>query len=95
MSDALASALQQAIANKSVISTELANSIDIPLDFSGRIPCDPPRSDGARSCVQAQLEPANGERKGWHELDPKKMCASCACHWHLSCARNYALGVMR
>lgn len=76
----------------SIISKELADAIDVPLNATLKIACDVP---GQRNCIDAQIEPVNGKRKGWHDIDPKKMCASCACCWHLSCARNFALGVVR
>lgn len=78
----------------SIISKELSDAIDIPLDMAAKVRCDD-QPDGERNCIDPQLKPRAGKRIGWHQADPRKMCAGCACYWHLSCARNFALGVVR
>lgn len=86
---------------KTIVSKELADAIDVPLNAASQIDCDAEvrrahHGEAAqRNCIDPQLKPVGGQRKGWHEIKPSKMCASCACYWHLSCARNFALGVVR
>jgi hypothetical protein len=81
-------------ATVTIIDPKLADEIDVPLDRAAHVPCEYSGIDRA-NCIDGQLKPAGGKRKGWHDIDPKKMCASCACYWHLSAARNFALGVVR
>lgn len=69
-----------------IVSRPLADAIDGPLATAMSVPCE----RGQRNCIDGMLA-----KKGWHALDARKMCASCACYWHLSCARNFALGVVR
>jgi len=83
---------RRAYAPKSIIDRQLAGAIDEPLDIATRVKCD---NAGQRNCIDPQLEVRNGKAIGWNSLDPRKMCGSCACYWHLSCARNFALGVVR
>lgn len=82
------------MADEGIISKKLSDAIDKPLDMSAKVPCDIKTKDH-RNCIDDQLKPKGSARVGWHEINPKKMCASCACYWHLSCARNFALGVVR
>jgi hypothetical protein len=79
----------------SIIDKKLADAIDGPLDRAQNIPCDYTAIDGRQNCIDDQLKPKHDKRKGWHDIDSRKLCASCACYWHLSCARNFALGVVR
>lgn len=81
-----------AVAIKTIISKDLADEIDVALNRSLKVECEIP---GQRNCIDGQLKPDKGKRISWHDCNPKKMCASCACLWHLSAARNYALGVVR
>jgi len=78
----------------SIISKQLADAIDGPLDTTAKIKCERIEQ---RNCIEPQLAVKQrvGRKLGWHDANPKKMCASCACYWHLSCARNFALGVVR
>lgn len=80
---------------ETVISKELADAIDQPLMMVARVQCDNYTTSADNNCIDPQLKPRGGKRKGWHEIKPQLMCASCACYWHLSCARNFALGVVR
>ena len=85
-----------------IVSKKIADEIDVPLESAAHVECDAEvrrayfkNANKHRNCIDAQLKPEGKLAKGWHEIDPKKMCASCACYWHLSCARNFALGVVR
>lgn len=53
---------------------------------------------GRVSCVERiglhNTQSKNPDR-GWHSYDVDKMCPACAAYWHISCARNFALGVRR
>lgn len=86
---------------KTIIDKTIADAIDVPLSMAGKIACDHPMAiPDKTNCIDLQLSGTKRGRHGaikigWHDADPKKMCGSCACYWHLSCARNFALGVMR
>jgi len=79
----------------SIISKALADAIDGPLNDAAKVACA--GFPAQRNCIDPQLEVTkrDGTKPGWHNIDARKMCASCACYWHLSCARNFALGVVR
>lgn len=63
-------------------------------------PCERERKEG--SCIGDEMERDNanarkrsdGMRKGWMGYESRRMCPACAAHWHISCARNYALGLV-
>jgi hypothetical protein len=89
---------------ESIVDKQISDDIDTPLERAARVKCDEAvrvayhliaKVGTHRNCIDPQLRPNGRLTKGWHEADPKKMCASCACYWHLSCARNFALGVVR
>lgn len=41
------------------------------------------------------LEPREGEGHGWHQMNPDRMCPTCAAYWHLGCAVNLLNGHKR
>ncbi len=75
---------------KTIVSEEWTREIDAMLTKMSKIPCEYP---DRRNCWDEQLKPGRG--KGWHQCDARKMCAPCACYWHLACAMNFTLGVVR
>lgn len=84
------------IPTDTIISKELADAIQIPLDASANVQCDYIElGEHPTSCVDRETRPKGKPMVGWHQAKVSKMCASCACYWHLSCARNFALGVVR
>lgn len=74
--------LRQAIFD--LITSKPSMALDVLVDWLGSaaVPC----SNRGTSCIQRQTRDPN--RAGWNDLDPDKMCASCAAYWHMGCARN-------
>lgn len=66
------------------ITAKPSMALDVLVDWLGSaaMPC----ANKGTSCIQQQTR--EHERKGWHDLDPDTMCASCAAYWYMGCARN-------
>lgn len=79
---------------------EIAKAIqDLNLLLHGPAwPCD-----RKTRCIEAEtkrdaaraLNRRDGMRLGWHGYDPHRMCPACAASWHVACAYNLALGIVR
>jgi len=61
--------------------------------IAGDVPCLDHLIEPTVNCIDLQLKQHNARARGYHKLDPDKMCRTCACLWHLNCARNFTLGV--
>lgn len=58
----------------------ILNRIDQAQSMLNRTPCE----RQPNLC----LEPVEGEGSGWGDMNPNRMCPTCAAYWHLAMAVN-------